>query len=166
MTADFPRIYLGGPMFSTAQVEFNLRLASKLREVGFSVYCPNENASINDKTRTDITGERIYSADIQELENSNVFLCQVEEDSGTMWESGYMDCLQRKVDKDRYWGVIGLATDIRLSTPPDPSKPGFDNQCGYINQFVVGGLKLSLGIHSNIDRVIAKLLLEKERRNA
>ena len=151
------RIYLGGPMFTYADIINNLRLAKKLRENGFEVYCPNENKRINDKTRTDITGEKIYLADIEELEKSNVFLCQVAEDSGTMWEAGYMDCLNKKVDKSKYLGAIGLTTDIRLQTPPDPEKSGVDNRSMYINQFIVGGLKLSLGLYTDEDELISRL---------
>ena len=153
-----PKIYLGGPMFTYADVMNNLRLAQKLREHGFQVYCPNENDSINDKTRTDITSEKIHLADITELESSNIFVCQIAEDSGTMWEAGYMNCLSKKVDKQFYWGCIGLATDIRLQTPPDVSKPGIDNQTMYLNQFVVGGLKLSLGVYTDEDKLIEKLV--------
>lgn len=153
-----PKIYLGGPMFTYADVANNLRLAEKLRTNGFVVYCPNENDSINDKTRTDLTSEKIHLADIIELEGSNIFLCQVSEDSGTMWEAGYMDCLSKKVDKQFYWGCIGLATDIRLQTPPDINKSGVDNQSMYLNQFVIGGLKLSLGVFTNEDELIKKLV--------
>lgn len=151
------RIYLGGPMFTYADIMNNLRLAKKLRENGFEVYCPNENKKINDKTRTDITGEKIYLADIEELESSNVFLCQIAEDSGTMWEAGYFDCLRKKVDESKYLGTIGLTTDIRLQTPPDPEKSGVDNRSMYINQFIVGGLKLSLGVYTDEDELILKL---------
>ncbi|MDP9472595.1 MAG: nucleoside 2-deoxyribosyltransferase, partial [Chloroflexota bacterium] len=107
------QVYLGGPMFVAAEVVYNLALARRLREHGFAVYCPNESEPINDKTRTDITGQKIYQADIEALEASNVYLCQVSEDSGTMWEAGYFDCLARHVDPARYYGVIGLATDMR-----------------------------------------------------
>ena len=151
------RIYLGGPMFTYADVINNLRLAEKLRDNGFDVYCPNENDSINDKTRTDITAEKIYLADIEELEKANVFLCQIAEDSGTMWEAGYIDCLSKKVDAKQYLGAIGLATDIRLQTLPDPEKSGIDNQSMYLNQFIIGGLKLSLGVYTDEDDLISKL---------
>lgn len=151
------RIYLGGPMFTYAEVVNNLRLAQRLRDSGFEVYCPNENDSINDKTRTDITAEKIYLADVKELENSNIFLCQVAEDSGTMWEAGYMDCLSKYVDSKKYIGAIGLATDIRLQTLPDPKKAGIDNQSMYLNQFIIGGLKLSLGVFTNEDKFIEEL---------
>ena len=36
-----------------------------------------------------------------------------------------MNCLSRRVDPGRYYGVIGLATDIRLRTPPHPERHGW-----------------------------------------
>jgi hypothetical protein len=152
------RLYLGGAMFTEAEVRNNLRLAGELREHGFEVYCPNESEPINDKTRTDITGKVIYEFDIAELEASNVMICQVSEDSGTNWEAGYMDCLSKHVDPARYYGVIGLATDIRLRTLPNPAMSGVDNQAGYLNQLVVGGLHLSLGIYLDEATMIDRLL--------
>lgn len=144
-------------MFTEADINYNLLLASELRAEGFEVYCPNENLSINDKTSTEITSEKVYLADIVELESSNVFLCQIAEDSGTMWESGYMDCLSKRVDRKKYYGSIGLTTDIRLQTPPNPMQSGYDNQSMYLNPFVVGGLKLSLGICRSKAELIVKL---------
>jgi len=160
------RIYLGGPMFVQAEVEYNLRLAAKLRALGFDVYCPNESEPINDKTRNDITAKVIYEFDIAELEASNVLLCQLSEDSGTNWEAGYMDCLAKRVDPSRYFGVVGLATDIRLRTPPDPSRTGVDNQAGYANALVVGGMQQSLGVYLDEQSAFARLVeirMERER---
>src|SRR5262245_57611155 len=99
------RIYMAGPMFSAAEVAYNLGLAARLRSRGFEVYCPNESEPINDKTRGDVTGKLIYRFDIGELEQSNVVLLQVCEDSGSNWEAGYLDCLARHVDPSRYYGV-------------------------------------------------------------
>jgi len=158
------KIYLGGPMFVAAEVRYNLWLAGELRAHGFEVYCPNESEPINDKTRTDITGRTVYLADIAAVEDANVLLCQVSEDSGTNWEAGYMDCLARRVDPARYYGILGLATDIRLDAPPDPTKPGVDNQTLHINQLVVGGLQLSLGIVYDEESAIVRLLeIRRER---
>lgn len=164
MTGGILKLYLGGPMFSAAEVRHNLRLAEKLRSFGFDVYCPNENAAINDKSRSDITPERVYAADIREIEASNVFICQVSEDSGTMWEAGYMDCLSKHVDRNQYLGCIGLATDIRLNTIPNPAQTGVDNQALHLNAFITGGLKLSLGVYLEEDSMIDKLLLLKTAR--
>lgn len=151
------RVYLGGPMFVQAEIEYNLRLAAKLRAMGFEVYCPNESEPANDKTRDDITGRIIYDLDIAALEWANVLLCQVSEDSGTNWEAGYMDCLSKRVDPARWWGVLGLATDMRLKTPPDPNKTGVDNQAFHLNQLVAGGLQASLGICLDEESAFARL---------
>ena len=158
------RLYLGGPMFVAAEVRYNLWLAGLLRERGFEVYCPNESEPINDKTRDDITGVRIYEADIEALEWSNVYIYQVSEDSGTNWEAGYMDCLSRHVDPARYYGVLGLATDIRLASAPYPVRAGVDNQAFYINQFVVGAMHRSLGVVLSEEELIARLAAIRAQR--
>jgi hypothetical protein len=158
------RIYLGGPMFVQAEVEYNLRLAAKLRGLGFEVYCPNESEPINDKTRDDVTARLIYDFDITELESSNVMICQVSEDSGTNWEAGYFDCLSKHVDPERYYGVIGLATDIRLRAVPNPAQSGVENQAFHINALVVGGLQSSLGIYLDEQSLSDRLVeIRRER---
>lgn len=151
------RLYLGGPMFVAPEVRYNLWLAGQLREAGFEVYCPNESEPINDKTRNDITARKIYDADIEALEWSHVYIYQVSEDSGTNWEAGYMDALNKRVDARRYLGVLGLATDIRLQQMPDPARSGVENQAFYVNPFVVGGMQSSLGVVYNEDDLIAEL---------
>jgi hypothetical protein len=158
------RIYLGGPMFTQADAEYNLRLASKLRNLGFSVYCPNESEPINDKTHTNVTARMIYQFDIEALEECNVLLCQVSEDSGTNWEAGYMDCLSRRVDPARYYGIVGLATDMRLKTMPHPEKIGLDNQAFHVNALVAGGLQSSLGVYLDEASAIARLIDVKQER--
>jgi nucleoside 2-deoxyribosyltransferase len=158
------RIYLGGPMFVQAEVEYNLRLAAKLRGFGFEVYCPNESEPINDKTRDDVTARVIYEFDLAELKASNVMLCQVSEDSGTNWEAGFFDCLSRHVDPATYYGVIGLATDIRLRTMPDPRRSGIENQAWHVNALVAGGLQSSLGVFLDEPSLFDRLIeIKKER---
>jgi hypothetical protein len=140
------RLYLGGPMFVAAEVRYNLWLAAELRERGYIVYCPNESEPVNDKSRSDLTARKVYDVDLEALLASNVYICQVSEDSGTNWEAGYFDCLSKQVDPGTYLGVIGLATDIRLATTPNPAQSGVDNLAFAINAFIVGGLQRSLGI--------------------
>jgi hypothetical protein len=151
------RMYLAGPMFTAAEVRYNLWLAAELRQRGYDVYCPNESEPINDKTRTDITAKTVYDFDIAALEACNLLICQVSEDSGTNWEAGYMDCLSNRVDPGRYYGVLGLATDIRLNTPPNPNQHGVNNQAGYINPLVSGGLQSSLGILQDEESLFTRL---------
>ena len=101
------------------------------------------------------------------LEASNALICQVSEDSGTNWEAGYMDCLAKRVDPARYYGVIGLATDIRLRSRPDPTKTGVENQAGHVNALVAGGLQGSLGVYLDEDELIARLVeVRREREGA
>jgi hypothetical protein len=158
------RIYIAGAMFTEADKDYNLRLASRLRSHGFDVYCPNESEPINDKARTDVTGMMIYDYDIGELEASNVVLLQVSEDSGSNWEAGYMDALARHANNPKWYGVMGMATDIRLQSVPNPAQAGVDNQAGYTNQLVVGGLQQSLGIYRTADEAIARLIeIQRER---
>jgi hypothetical protein len=158
------RVYMGGPMFTAADVAYNLRLAGRLRELGFDVYCPNESEPTNDKSRTDITAKLVYEWDIAELKASNVLLCQVSEDSGTNWEAGYFDCLSRHVDPTRYYGIVGVASDIRLRTIPNPEKAGVENQAGHVNALVSGGLQSSLGLYLDEDSAIERLLEVRAER--
>jgi hypothetical protein len=160
------KLYLAGPMFTAADAAYNLRLAARLREHGFDVFCPNESEPSSDKTRTDITPRLIYDVDIGAVENCNVLVCQVSEDSGTNWESGYMDCLSRRVDPARYYGVIGLATDMRLRTPPHPHRHGVENQALHINALVIGGLQRSLGVYLDEETLIARLEEIRREREA
>lgn len=141
------KLYLAGPMFTAADAAYNLALAARLRGHGFAVFCPNESEPTNDKTRTDITPRLIYDVDLAAVEAANVVVYHVSEDSGANWEAGYMDCLAKRVDPDRYYGVIGLATDMRLLTVPHPAKTGVDNQAFHINALVAGGLQRSLGVY-------------------
>ena len=158
------RIYLGGPMFTRAEAEYNLALTARLRNAGYSVYCPNESEPINDKTLPPVSPQTIYEFDIAALEEANVLICQVSEDSGTNWEAGYFDCLSRHVDPARYWGIVGLATDMRLNSAPDPSKTGVLNQAFYVNALVAGGLLSSLGVCYDETELFARLAeLERER---
>jgi hypothetical protein len=151
------QVYLGGPMFTAAEQRYNLWLAGELRRLGVDVYCPNESEPINDKTRDDITSRKVYEFDLAALEASNVYLCQVSEDSGTNWEAGYFDCLSRHVDPERYWGVLGLATDLRLAATPRPDQTGVENQAFHVNQFVAGGLLSSLGVAYDEETLFARL---------
>lgn len=160
------RLYLAGPMFTAADAAWNLALAVRLRELGYTVFCPNESEP-NDKSRTDVTARLIYEVDIAAVEKSQVVLYHVSEDSGANWEAGYMDCLNCRVDPDRWWGVIGLATDIRLQTLPDPARSGVENQAGHVNALVVGGLQRSLGIFQDLDALLTRLAeIRQEREEA
>jgi hypothetical protein len=150
-------------MFVSAEVRYNLWLAAELRQRGFEVYCPNESEPINDKSRSDVTARKVYETDMVALRSSNVYICQVSEDSGTNWEAGYFDCLSKEVDPIQYLGAIGLATDIRLAATPNPEQSGVENLALGLNAFIVGGLQSSLGIVRTEEDLFTRL---EEIRNA
>ena len=151
------KLYIGGPMFVSAEVRYNLWLADELRQRGFEVYCPNESEPINDKSRADVTARKVYDTDMEALRSSNLYICQVSEDSGTNWEAGYFDCLNKEVDPVKYLGAIGLATDIRLAATPNPAQSGVENLALGLNAFIVGGLQSSLGIARSEEELFARL---------
>jgi hypothetical protein len=158
------KVYMAGPMFTAADAAFNLGLAARLRGHDFAVFCPNESEPGANKERDDVSPREIYDVDIAALESCQVVLMQVSEDSGTNWEAGYMDCLSNRVDPSRWWGVVGMATDLRLRTPPHPARTGPDNQAFHVNALVVGGLQASLGIFLDEADAVARLLdLRRER---
>ena len=71
-------------MFCYPDIQYNDHIKQLLINNGFDVYSPIDNKTINDKSRTDITSERIYLADIEELMTCNVFLCRISLYYGTM----------------------------------------------------------------------------------
>jgi len=75
-----------------------------------------------------------------------------------------MDCLSRRVDHDRYYGIVGLATDMRLKSLPNPDKTGLDNQAFHVNALVAGGLQSSLGVYLDEESALARMVeIRKER---
>ena len=81
----------------------------------------------------------------------------MSEDSGTNWEDGLHGLPLPPRRSRAHYGVIGLATDIRLRTPPHPDRRGVDNQALHINALVIGGLQSSLGVYLDEDSMIARL---------
>jgi hypothetical protein len=158
------RVYMAGPMFTAADKAWNLGLAQRLRGHDFWVFCPNESEPNEDTTRETVTARLIYEVDIAALESCNVVLMQVSEDSGTNWEAGYFDCLSRKVDPGRYYGIVGLATDFRLHAVPDPERRGVENQAPHVNALIAGGLQASLGVFLTEEDAVARLLQVRQER--
>jgi hypothetical protein len=158
------RIYMAGPMFTAADKAWNLGLAQRLRGHDFWVFCPNESEPNEDTTREHVSARLIYDVDIAALESCNVVLLQVSEDSGANWEAGYFDCLSKRVDPARHYGIVGLATDFRLHAVPDPGRRGVENQAPHVNALVAGGLQASLGVFLTEEEAIGRMLEVRRER--
>lgn len=101
------KIYLAGPLFSTAEREFNARLAGLLRESGHEVWLPQESE------QRSMTARQIFEKDVEGVDWSEVLVANMDgpdPDSGTCWECGY--AYKKKP-------VIVFRTDFRAGDDPD-----------------------------------------------
>ena len=106
------RIYLAGPLFSTAEQEFNSRLAGLLRESGHEVWLPQE------EEQRDKTAAEIFRKDVEGIDWAEVVVANMDgpdPDSGTCWECGY--AYKKKP-------VIVFRTDFRAGD--DPTKAPYN----------------------------------------
>jgi nucleoside 2-deoxyribosyltransferase len=80
------KIYLAGPLFSTAERDFNARLTEKLRDKKHEVWLPQE---FEQET---MTPKQIFDVDVRGIDWADVVVANMDgpdPDSGTCWECGY-----------------------------------------------------------------------------
>jgi nucleoside 2-deoxyribosyltransferase len=80
------KIYLAGPLFSTAERDFNTRLTEKLREKKHEVWLPQEFE------QEAMTPKQIFDVDVRGIDWADVVVANMDgpdPDSGTCWECGY-----------------------------------------------------------------------------
>jgi nucleoside 2-deoxyribosyltransferase len=79
------RIYFAGPLFTAAERDWNLALATSLREAGHEVFLPQEQ-----EPGKDAAG--IFSTDVGGIDWAQALVAIMDgadPDSGTCWEVGY-----------------------------------------------------------------------------
>jgi hypothetical protein len=106
------QIYVAGPLFSRAERDWLDGLAQTLRGAGFDCFVPHENFD----ALTELSPEEVYRVDGEGLRSSNALLAWLDGpvvDDGTAAEIGAFAELVRCGD-ERYRGIIGLVTDLRL----------------------------------------------------
>jgi nucleoside 2-deoxyribosyltransferase len=80
------KIYLAGPLFATAEQEFNRQLCSRLQHAGHEVWLPQEHEP------PERTARAIFEEDVSGMEWAEVIVANMDgpdPDSGTCWECGY-----------------------------------------------------------------------------
>jgi nucleoside 2-deoxyribosyltransferase len=80
------KIYLAGPLFSTAERAFNARLAGLLRELKIEVWLPQESE------QGSMSPRQIFEEDVRGVDWADVVVANMDgpdPDSGTCWECGY-----------------------------------------------------------------------------
>ena len=102
------KLYLAGPLFTTAEIAFNTIIAEQLRMYGHDCFLPQEMEQM------DMNAERIFLGDkkgIDWCECVVACLDGADPDSGTCWELGYAFGLRKK--------AIGYRTDFRIDAGVD-----------------------------------------------
>jgi nucleoside 2-deoxyribosyltransferase len=100
------RIYFAGPLFSTAEREFNARVTARLRELGHEVWLPQE------MEQREMSARDIFAKDVEGVDWADVVVANMDgpdPDSGTCWECGYA---YGKKD------IILYRTDFRAADEP------------------------------------------------
>src|ERR1700761_6434361 len=103
------KIYMAGPLFSSAELAFNTALAKELRARGHEVFLPQEHEQRKDLPR------EIFESDVRGLDWSEVVVACLDgpdPDSGTCWELGYA--------YGRNKPQVVYRTDFRLFEGSDP----------------------------------------------
>jgi hypothetical protein len=143
------QIYLAGPLFSEAERDWLDRLAARLRAAGFDCFVPHEHF----EEVAELTPAEIYRVDGAGIRSSNALLAWLDGptvDDGTAAEIGAFAELCR-IDPERYRGIVGLVTDLRLERRRG-NAPGDG-----MNLFVAGAIGSAGTVCWSIDEAVAAL---------
>lgn len=161
------KLYFASPLFTVMEQWFNRDVVEELRnQIGFlpkseqvdiSVYLPQENEAINDKSAY-ANSTMIAQADTQELLESDIVLAildGVTVDAGVASEIG--------VAYAKGIPVIGLYSDSRQGTHGNVKKVEAldeiaESQFAYINLYTAGLVKLNGVITGNITDFVDTIL--------
>ena len=155
-------IYLGGPLFTESEQDFNRNLAEQIRaEFGelVNVYNPMENEEINDKSGY-ANSIDIFEGDNAHLDKTDILIANLDGvviDPGMAAEVGYFYHYNRP--------IIGLYTDVRQGTHGNQQKIDAldevaESQFSYINLYVVGAVKKRGPIATSTDELLYMLKQE------
>lgn len=133
-------IYLAGPLFSTAERNYNLELANYLREGALGVFLPQEEC-------VGLSGPgEIYEKCVEGIRGASVVVAVLDgpdADSGTSWELGY--AVARGIP------VIGLRTDFR--------QHGDDGGLNLmLSQSCTGIIEISSLTESTVEEIAGRIL--------
>ena len=143
------KIYFAAPLFAKSDLLYNAMLVKKIRTISedMTVYLPQENEAINDKT-TYADSKMIALADTKKILESDLMIALLDGltiDAGVASEIG--------VAYAKGIPVIGLYTDSRQQGGSHPKKlealqQVAENQFHYLNLYTVGLIKLNGAIVS------------------
>lgn len=129
-------IYIAGDMLSQGQQLRRAYEKSAFKQLGYEVYNPQDDKSINDKSSADQQGlaERIVANDTRGIENADIIVLDyLTHAQGTIAELGYIQKLKREKPELE---VYVHCTDVRQGTGHIPTEQ--DRAEFSINQYVYG----------------------------
>jgi nucleoside 2-deoxyribosyltransferase len=98
------KVYFAGPLFTTAERDWNVRMAACLRGCGLEVFLPQESVAAG------ATARDVFLACVRDIDQCDVVLAVMDgpdPDSGTSWECGYAYAKGKP--------VLTVRTDLRKS---------------------------------------------------
>ncbi len=115
------KIYLSGPLFSRAEIEWGRRVKAFLEErlEGIEILWPHEIPAGS--------AEQIFRANLQAMNQCDLMVAMLDGpqvDDGTAWEIGYFFSSGRT--------VLGLRTDLRRAGEFDTSRVNLMVECSCI----------------------------------
>jgi len=139
------RIYLAGPLFTPAERRQLDEIAARLRDEGFEVFVPHEQALALDDTPADV----IFTKDWDGLYGADAVLAILDgpqTDDGTACEIGIFYTLMLWNEKKK--GIVGLLTDLRATRGGEGHG---------LNLFVGGCVQAGGAIVDDLDAAVAQL---------
>lgn len=133
-------IYNGGDMLSLANQAKHAEENRQLRDLGYQVYSPQDDKTINDKTNQTVESnnslaEKIFDRDTKGMEQADIIIFEVSNNNvGTTAEIGQWAMQERvKPTGKRYYFH---SYDIRRTSIPEVG----DRRSWSINQYLYGAI--------------------------
>jgi nucleoside 2-deoxyribosyltransferase len=122
------KIYLAGPLFTTAEREWNAEIAAALRAAGHEIFLPQEQERDRDDSG-------IFGTDVRAIDWADAVVAMMDgpdPDSGTAWEVGYAfrkkpivlvrtDVRSTASTGGRYNPMLTESATVRLDLPAAPT---------------------------------------------
>lgn len=149
------KVYFAAPMFAKSELIYNSYLVEKIRRKypELSIYIPQENDAINDKTAY-ADSKMIALADTKKVEESQLIIALLDGitiDNGVASEIGvaYANGIP----------VLGLYTDSRQQGADNQQKLDAlsavaENQFHYLNLYTVGLIKLNGQVYTSEEALL------------
>jgi len=159
------RAYLAGPIFTYGDLLRNTEWAAKLREAfpTMELYSPVENTELNGvEGKKKFAGSKLIAdGDNARLDNTDILIACIDGDvlpSGTCAEIGIF---REKIRRGDHKYIVGICTDNRECSRTHSEAKDIggasgmcENQYSYQNLYVVGCIKESGTLVSNIEDAI------------